>query len=184
MVGVNLIERIATGYYNFMSGKSSLRYRMYLSLDKLLVHKLSFLNNNNENIYTRFIDYSSERDRLTKEIIHSDIFDVNYDCHKFIEKMSKSSEARNGYGLFFVKSDDEGNEEIIGSCDFLNYNGLFILGNFGLIHNYRSNGYSPICLYNALSVLVDKNIDKVFLFVMKNNFIAKHLYECFGFETF
>ena len=59
---------------------------------------------------------------------------------------------------------------------------MYMIVNFGVIEEFRNNGYGYILINKLISLAVNKGITELYVRVEKNNFIAKSLYYKVGFS--
>lgn len=74
--------------------------------------------------------------------------------------------------------------ELVGSFDLQPFNEFVYIINFGLLENFRGVGIGKFMLFKILDEFIAKfgdEYNKVHLTVREGNFIAKSLYESFGF---
>lgn len=183
MSGIKLMDKIALNYRNFISGKSSYRLVMYKDLDDFKEIDKDVLIVENNELKIEVADYSNSVDRDLKINLHENIFHGNYDVKESVERFCISKESKAGCGLFFVSKElDSSRVSYSGAVDFLNYNGRYLLANFGLTDRFRGKRLSSHYLYLALNYVKRIGVDKVFLYVRDDNLLAIKLYESFGFK--
>ena len=186
MAQVNLYDKIMMSYYKAVGGDFTKRLGMYLDIDKF-----DDSNESGLEVDSKLVDYKNSSDLEIKEFIHENIFHGDYNCNKYIGKLACSKGMKTGLGLFFQKFNPDnsvGNmvckDDYIGAMDFINYGSRLVMCNFGIVDSYRGNGYSNSCLLLGVKNLKSIGINKVFLFVRRDNLHAIKIYKKFGFEEF
>ncbi len=112
-------------------------------------------------LYTKRGFKSHDRIPLTKEDIYFD-------------------ESQNYYvkdASFFIKKDDE----YIGYGQVILENNIPFIVNFGILSNFRKEGYGKVLLNHILNKLKIKGFKKVMIRVSSENEIALNLYKSLGF---
>lgn len=121
-------------------------------------------------------DFSkNEKCRLYNSVFCADDgvteLDIDYLCREIGNK--------NCYGYFMHLCG-----ELIGSFDFLICNEFIYIINFGLLKEFRGVGVGRFMLFEIIDKFIDRfgdKHDRIYLTVRESNYIAKSLYESFGF---
>lgn len=179
MSKLNMMDKAVIGIYDVTRSAPYKRRCMFLDLDKYTPSKIGW------NFMIREVDYSRDKDFRKKIEVHRKIFNGNYKVDSFIHRLSKSINLITGYSFFMsnVDSFDKVFDDcIVGSMDVLNYKDRYILCNFGILEEYRRFGFGKSSISYLYDVLKRDGIDKLFLFVNDENYIAKEFYSGLGFE--
>nr|WP_025776461.1 GNAT family N-acetyltransferase [Clostridium botulinum] len=164
----NILEALG-----FRKGRGILE--LYLNLEKFSNHiktpeHVNFENpiiNKHEKIRCYIqneVFKSNDRVPLTKEDIYFD-------------------ESQNYYvkdASFFIKKDDE----YIGYGQVILENNIPFIVNFGILSNFRKEGYGKVLLNHILNKLKIKGFKKVMIRVSSENKIALNLYKSLGFLSY